>query len=173
MKQLEKIYGSLSKFSDLNWDEVTREYAKVESKISFPEYLQIKSEEGDCPEYLFELAFYEMARAEINNSQFTPPTSTGVFLNPTALFLSLQFDIEKMLKDAEIGKIEIHERAHVLCLYRDKKNALKSVELQEEALNILEHLEDGPQKDLKFLGDKDHKEFLNLVNLQIVFNITN
>jgi len=173
MTNLEKIFPSLAKFSDLNWTEVSNEYGKVSSKISFPEYLQIKAEDGDCPEYLYELAYYELAVHEANNPDITFPQSGGIHLNPTALFLSLEFDIERMLKEAELGKIEIYERHNVLCVYRDHKNIFQCVELDDDALDILEQLENGPQKDLAFMRDKDHKEFLQLVNLNIVFNISN
>src|SRR5688572_19007344 len=135
MTNLEKVYSSLTKFSDLDWDQVSKEYAKVEKQISFPEYLQIKAEDGDCPVYLFELAFYELALAETLASKLEYPKANGIYLNSSALFLSLEYDIEKMLKDAELGKIDIHERPHVLCLFRDKNDEFKTVELEEEALN--------------------------------------
>jgi hypothetical protein len=173
MTTLEKIFPSLSKFSDLDWEAVSNEYGKVSSKISFPEYLQIKAEDGDCPEYLYELAYYELAVHEAKNPDIQFPQTSGIHLNPTALFLSLEFDIERMLKEAELGKIEVYERHNVLCVFRDSKQKFQCVELDEDALDILEHLEDGPQKDLSFMGDKDHKELLSLVNLNIVFNITN
>jgi hypothetical protein len=122
---------------------------------------------------LFEIAFYELARHEAMNSEISFPQKSGIHLNPTALFLSLEYDVEKMLQDAELGKIAVLPRSHVLCVYRDKKDQFQSVELDEDSLDILEHLEDGPQKDLSFLKDKDHKEFLQLLSYGIVFNITN
>ena len=58
MNSLEQMFPSLTLFSDLNWDKVKTEYESEYSDLSFPEYLQQKCIEGDCPPYLFELAFF-------------------------------------------------------------------------------------------------------------------
>ncbi len=144
MSSLQKMFPSLSKFSDLDWESVTREYEATSIGISFPEYLQIKAEQGDCPPYLFELAFYELAAFEASSSVAPFPHQPGIYLNPTALFLNLEFDIPRMLEEAELGNIEIFERSHILCIYRDKDDVVNSLELDGPSLALLSELEDGP-----------------------------
>jgi hypothetical protein len=141
MHALEQMFPSLTLFSDLNWDAVTREYESHYIDISFPEYLQQKAMEGDCPPYLFELAFFELALFDVRNSQTPFPYTSGLYLNPTALFLNLEFDVRAMLDHASQGKIEILERDHILCLFRDQNDSVQVLELDEDHLLLLQNFE--------------------------------
>jgi hypothetical protein len=172
MNDYQKMFPSLAVFSDLDWPSVIKEYETDYIDISFPEYLQQKAEEGDCPAYLFELAFYEMALFESRTSNLPFPLTSGVHLNPTALFLSLEFDVMKMLADSAKGNVEVHERPHVLCLFRDKNDKVRSVELDDEALNLLENLEDGPQASKNFVDSKLTTRFNEMVRNHLVFDLT-
>jgi hypothetical protein len=162
MSSLQQMFPSLTTFSDLDWEAVTREYEATSIGISFPEYLQIKAEQGDCPAYLFELAFFELAAFDAKTSAEPFPFMPGVYLNPTALFLNLEYDITRMLEEAEQGKIAVYERPHILCLYRDSKDEVNSLELDKDALEILEKLEDGPITEPQKLSSlkKDNLEHL-------------
>lgn len=154
MHTLEKMFPSLTLFSDLDWAAVTQEYEADYIDISFPEYLQQKALDGDCPLYLFELAFYELALFDAKTSSEAFPHQPGIYLNPTALFLSLEFDVKRMLAQAKTGQIEVHERPNVICIFRDTKDELHIEELSEESLDMLQHLEDGPAQDSKFAHNK-------------------
>lgn len=171
MYSLEQMFPSLTLFSDLNWDAVTQEYEADYIDISFPEYLQQKALDGDCPPYLFELAFYELARFDAKTSSEPFPHLAGIYLNPTALFLSLEFDVTKMLDEAHKGNIEVIERPHVLCLYRDKEDKIHSIEMTENELSLLEHLEDGPQPDMTFVPESSQKLFKELITKGLIFKV--
>jgi hypothetical protein len=153
--KLQEIFSSLSLFSDLNWEAVTQEYESEYIDVSFPEYLQQKAIEGDCPPYLFELAFYELALFDAKTSNAPFPHRPGVYLNPTALFLGLEFDVKKMLEEASTGHIGIVERSHVLCLFRDEKDQVKALEVSQIDLTLLQCLEDGPRSERKFMEGKE------------------
>ena len=170
MNSLEQMFPSLTLFSDLNWEAVTQEYESNYIDLSFPEYLQQKAEEGDCPPYLFELAFFELALFDVKTSSDPFPSQEGVYLNPTALFLSLEFDVLTMLEEAQAGKIEVVERPHVLCLFRDKKDQIHFQELSQEELSILQNLEEGPQPDDQFLQIGERFLFEKMVMLGIILN---
>lgn len=159
MHTLEQMFPSLTLFSDLDWKAVTEEYETNFIDISFPEYLQQKALDGDCPPYLFELAFYELALFDAKTSAEPFPHQPGIYLNPTALFLSLEFDIPEMLKKAMGGEIEIIERPHVLCLFRDSDDSIRSQEMTDEELNLLQNLEDGPQSDRNFIAKSEESHF--------------
>jgi hypothetical protein len=152
---LEQMFPSLSLFSDLNWEAVTQEYESSYIDISFPEYLQQKALEGDCPPYLFELAYYELAQFDARTSSGPLPFQSGVYLNPTALFLTLEFDVKKMLEEAAKGNIQVFEKSHVLCLFRDHKDTVRTVEVSESDLELLQNLEDGPKNELSFIKGKE------------------
>ena len=169
MHTLEKMFPSLTLFSDLDWAAVTQEYEADYIDLSFPEYLQQKALDGDCPLYLFELAFYELALFDAKSSNEAFPHQSGVYLNPTALFLSLEFDVKRMLDEAKKGIIEVHERPNVICIFRDTKDALHIEELSEESLDLLQHLEDGPAQDSSFASNKSL--FDKLVKSEIVITI--
>lgn len=160
MHALQQMFPSLTLFSDLDWDAVTQEYESEYIDLSFPEYLQQKALDGDCPPYLFELAFYELALFDAKTSAEPFPFKPGIYLNPTALFLSLEFDVMRMLKEAKEGKVEVYERNHVLCLYRDAQDNIHTLEMTDDDLDLLQHLEDGPQNDRNFVDQKyrDHYE---------------
>jgi hypothetical protein len=172
MNQYQKMFPSLALFSDLDWPSVTQEYEADFIDVSFPEYLQQKAEEGDCPPYLFELAYYEMALFESKTSNIPFPHLQGIHLNPTALFLSLEFDVARMLAEAQKGTIEVYERPHVLCLFRDKNDKVRSVELDDEALTLLENLEEGPQSDQTFISSKYRSRFDEMVKNGLIFDLT-
>lgn len=171
MHALQQMFPSLTLFSDLDWDAVTQEYEGQYIDLSFPEYLQQKTLEGDCPPYLFELAFYELALFDAKTSDEPFPHVPGVYLNPTALFLSLEFDVRKMLKEAHEGKVEIIERPHVLCLYRDSQDRIHNLEMTDEELDLLQHLEDGPQSDRSFVGDKNQNNFKKFTESGLILDL--
>lgn len=172
MHALEQMFPSLTLFSDLNWEAVTQEYESNYIDLSFPEYLQNKALEGDCPPYLFELAFYELALFDAKTSDEPFPFRPGIYLNPTALFLSLEFDVKRMLDEAKTGNIEVYERPHVLCLYRDKSDQIQIIEMSDEDLDLLQHLEDGPQESNEFVGDKT-EAFQKFTNDGLILDLLN
>lgn len=169
MSTLQSMFPSLTTFSDLNWEAVTAEYESEYIDISFPEYLQQKAAEGDCPPYLFELAYYEMALFEAKTSQDNFPHQDGVYLNPTALFLSLEFDVVKMIEEAKAGKVEVIEKEHCLCIFKNRKSEVKSINVTEEELKVLQLLEDGPLKDRSILNKKNVSE---LIKQEVILNLT-
>jgi hypothetical protein len=156
MNSLEQMYPSLTLFSDLSWEKVKIEYESDYSDLSFPEYLQQKCVEGDCPPYLFELAFFEQALFELKAMTEINPSQDGIYLNPYSLFLNLDFDIKRMLDDASLGKIDVHEKQHVICLFRDKEHKISILEATDEDLFLLQKLEEGPREDESFV-DKNQK----------------
>jgi hypothetical protein len=171
MHALQQMFPSLTLFSDLDWDAVTHEYESEYIDLSFPEYLQQKALDGDCPPYLFELAFYELAMFDAKTSDEPFPFKPGIYLNPTALFLSLEFDVKKMLDEATKGNIEVYERAHVLCLYRDKKDVVHTIEMTDDELDLLQHLEDGPQSDRNFVESKHNNDFKKLEKSGVILDL--
>jgi hypothetical protein len=144
MNKLQDLYPSLTLFSDLDWEEVAAEYESAYPDLSFPEYLQQKSFDGDCPPYLFEIAFYELARHEVTAATFQTPYESGYCLNPVAAFLSLEFDVPRMLAEASQGEVNVHEEAYVLAIYKKPDGSVSELKLSEEDLSLLELVEDGP-----------------------------
>ena len=171
MNSLQEMFPSLTLFSDLDWNTVTAEYKTEYEGLTFPEYLQQKAIDGDCPTYLFELAFYEQAIFDVKNSAAQIPNRPAVYLNPTALFLELEFDIKRMLLDAQAGKIEIHQRPHVLCIYRDTKSNICTMELNARELSLLQHLENGPQFDRSFLDQKLQPFYENFKQNELILDL--
>lgn len=171
MNALEQMFPALTLFSDLDWVAVTQEYESDYIDISFPEYLQQKALDGDCPPYLFELAYYELAMLDVKTSIEPFPYKNGIYLNPTALFLSLEFDIKKMMDDSLKGTIEVHERPNVLCIFKDTHDVIHRMELPDEDLGILQHLEDGPKMDTDFLHPSQKNQFQKLVNLGLILTL--
>lgn len=151
MSTLQAKFPSLTLFSDLDWEAVSNEYERDYGDLSFPEYLQQKAVEGDCPPYLFELAYYEMAHHELAGTPAPEATKT-LTLNPTALFLNLEYDVEAMLDEAQQGNITLIEKEHVLTLFMDLKGQVCSLELTNDDLLLLQKLEEGEtptEKELK------------------------
>lgn len=148
MSTLQARFPSLTLFSDLDWEAVSSEYERDYGDLSFPEYLQQKSIDGDCPPYLFELAFYEMAHNELAGSE-TPKASENITLNPTALFLNFEYDVEAMLDEAQKGNVTLIEKEHVLTLFIDLEGQVCSLELSNDDLIVLQKLEEGetPSKE--------------------------
>lgn len=172
MTPLEKFFPSLTLFSDIDWQAVTREYEATAIDISFPEYLQRKAEEGDCPAYLFELAYYELAAFSAKNAQDPFPYRPGVYLNPTAHFLNLTFDVPRMLEEAEKGAIEVLERPHILCLYRDREDEVNAIQLDESGLLLLQALEEGPQAGRQFVAAQLEPHYHSLVEKGLILELT-
>lgn len=151
---LENTFTSLSVFSDIDWSTIFKEYLASheerptdveEFTFNFPFYLQQKSLEGDCPSYLFELAYVELAQTQILNSEISLSSKKGIHLNPTATFLNLEFDILKMLNEATRGSVQVLPRHHVLCMFRDPDSGLNHLEINQARLDILQSLENGPR----------------------------
>lgn len=166
MHQLQQIFPSLSLFSDLDWNLVTQEYETNYIDLSFPEYLQQKALEGDSPVYLFELAYFEQALFEIKSTPVSFPYVPGFHLNPSALFLSLEFDVEKMIEDAKTGKVEVIEYPHVKCLFKNPGDEIKTSELSSHDLLLLQKFEDGPLSSAP-----QEKNLENLVKLGLILKV--
>jgi hypothetical protein len=171
MNELEHMFPSLALFSDIDWEAVTKEYETDYIDVSFPEYLQEKALDGDCPPYLFELAYYELALFDAKASAEPFPFKPGIYLNPTALFLSLEFDVKKMLEQAKTGQIEILERTNVLCLFKDTHDKIHTTEMSDEELDILQHLEDGPKEDRSFVTAGNMSHFEKFIQTGLVIDL--
>jgi hypothetical protein len=172
MYELQKMYPHLERFCDLNWEAVTKEYEEVAIEISFPEYLQEKALLGDCPPYIFEIAYYELASFNAKTSDEPFPHRPGVYLNPTAMFLSLEFDIQKMLEMMNQGTIEVYEKSHVLCLYLGENEKVTTLELDKKSLEILQKMENGPLSSRKVLDSSDQETLSYLINRKLVIEVT-
>jgi hypothetical protein len=171
MNQLEQMFPSLTLFSDLNWDAVTREYESRYIDVSFPEYLQQKALDGDCPPYLFELAYYELALFDARTTDEPFPHRPGVYLNPTALFLRLEFDVAKMLAAVAEGHAEVIERPHVLSLFRGRDDVVRTLEVSEEDLTLLQKLEDGPLPGPAAFDDAERPVFERLKRQGLILDL--
>jgi hypothetical protein len=172
MNSLEQMFPSLTLFSDLNWDTVKAEYESDYSDLSFPEYLQQKCIEGDCPPYLFELAFFEQALFELKTMTKVIPSQNGIYLNPYSLFLSLEFDIKRMLEDAGQGKIDIHEKQHVVCLFKDKNDQISIMEATDEDLFLLQKLEEGAREDDSFVENHQKITYEKFLQTGLIWSVS-
>jgi len=172
MQALQNMFPSLTYFSDLDWPSVTAEYQLTAIDRSFPEYLQEKAIAGDCPDYLCDLAYYELALFEIQNADIKFPHTRGIFLNPSAMFLELAYDVPYMLEEAREGRKEVLERPIILCLYRDVSDELNSMELDEPTLLLLQELENGPKMDRTFLKEEDASNFTELIHAGLILDHT-
>ena len=155
MNNIEQIFSELTLFSDINWETVSNEYQAEFSHLSFPEYLQEKAHEGDCPSYVFELAFFQQALHQLKSEKRLPPPEAGISLNPTALFLNLEFDVRKMLEDSKKGEINIYQRPHVLCLFYNQNLEICMEELDHKKLTFLGLFEDNTLKDKNSVARED------------------
>lgn len=178
---LEEIFPSLTLFSDLNWSEICREYiASFDSRpdnleefiFNFPDFLQQKAAAGDCPPYLHELAYVELMQAQALSSELDLPHVKGHHLNPSLSFLNLEFDINLMLDEAAKGGIQIIERPHVLCIYRDPQEGLNHVDITTDYLMVLQKLEDGPLTDMNALSYAEKETLGELKKLGLVMEIS-
>lgn len=149
---LETMYPSLTVFSDMDWNEVSREYLVSHDErptdldeflFNFPQYLQDKAASGDCPSYLFELAFYELLQNQTLLTDLEIPTEKGYHLNPSLSFLNLEYDINVMLDEATKGNVQLISRPHILCIYRDPVKGLNHVDITTPMLEVLQELESG------------------------------
>lgn len=171
MNSLEAQFPHLKLFCHLNWEDVTREYESLYFNMSFPEYLQQKAIDGDCPDYLFELAYYEMALNQVSTTKLSYPFLPGVYLNPSALFLSLEYDIPGMLKLAQEEGPGLIEREIYLCIYQDTQGMARVHELSHEELHILQLLEDGPAFDYHAFERTNTDLFDQLSNREIILDL--
>lgn len=170
MSNLSAIFSSLTLFSDINWEEITQEYEDGHIHLSFPEYLQQKALEGDCPPYLFEIAFYEQALFELRSTPITFPHSPGIHLNPSLMFLTLEFDVVAMLEKARNKDLTIQERNHILAIYKDQNDELHSLPLTVEEIKLLGELEDGPLQSNE-LRTRTPVIFQDLVRKKLIFDL--
>lgn len=162
--KLKDAFPHLSLFSDMDWNSVEEEYEKTSRFVTFPEYLELKAEEGDCPHYLFELAYFDSALSSLQESEFIFPETPGFHLNPSARFLSLDHDILRMVSDAHEGTISVIERQNVLCIYVDSKGEIRFHELNTSELEVLQSMEEGSLI-------KNQKALPLLANLEVILAI--
>ncbi len=148
----------------MDWNAVAREYEQTSAYVTFPEYLELKAEEGDCPHHLFELAYFDAALSGLQDGEFLFPEAPGLHLNPTARFLSLDHDILRMVADAQDGKIEVIERQNVLCIYADSEGEIRFHELNSDELELLQLMEEGTL-------NKNHKSLPLLAELEVILAI--
>lgn len=170
---LEEMYPSLSLFSDINWDEVAREYMVSHDErptdldefiINFPDFLQEKCQSGDSPDYLFELAYVELLQNQILSTEIDYPEESGLHLNPTLSFLNLEYDINLMLDEAEKGNIQLVERSHILCIYRHPTIGLHHLYVTNPMIEILELIEHN-----KNIPDSKKPLFDEILSLGLAF----
>lgn len=162
--QLKDAFPHLSLFSDMDWNSVAQEYEHTSKFVTFPEYLELKAEEGDCPHHLFELAYFDAALSSLQDGEFIFPETPGLHLNPSARFLSLDHDILKMVSDAHEGIISVVERKNVLCIYVDSEGEIRFHELSSAELEVLQSMEEGNL-------EKNHKALPLLTNLEVILAI--
>lgn len=161
---LKDAFPHLSKFSDIDWELVAKEYEQTSKFVTFPEYLELKSEEGDCPHHLFELAYFDAALSGLQEGEFFFPEEPGLHLNPSARFLSFDHDILKMVSDAHEGVINVIERKNVLCIYVDSEGEIRFHELDTSELEVLQSMEEGTL-------EKSHRALAGLTNLEVILAI--
>lgn len=178
---LEEVFSSLTLFSDLNWNEIIREYIASHEKrpenleefvFNFPLFLQSKAMDGDCPPYLHELAFVELMQTQALSQEIEIPDVVGFHLNPTLSFLNLEFDINLMLDEAAKGGIQIIQRPHVLCIYRDPNEGLNHLDITTDYLVVLQKLEDGPLSETETLTSSELETLKKLQKLGLIIEIS-
>lgn len=177
---LEKTFTSLTVFSDLNWDEIAREYIAAHDEhpdnvddftFNFPQFLQDKASDGDCPSYLFELAYFELLQTQILATDLVLPTTEGLHLNPSLSFLNLEFDVGLMMDEATKGSVQILQRPHVLCLYRHPVRGLHHIEITTPILEMLQHLEQGSLNRRSEIPEKDQPTLTKLLDLGVIIEV--
>jgi hypothetical protein len=161
---LRDSFPSLALFSDMDWIAVEKEFEISSKIITFPEYLEFKAEEGDCPQYLFELAYFDAALKSIEEGEFFFPESPGIHLNPSACFLSFDHDILKMVKDAHEGTINVIERQNVLSVYVDPTGEIRFHEISIPELDLLQKLEAS-------ILSKDHEALPGLTQAGLILAV--
>lgn len=171
MNTYQEMFPHLTLISDIDWEKTINEFLSF-SDLTFPDYLELKSQEGDCPSYLVELAYYEMALFELKKNPISLPQKPGIYLNSTVVFLNLEFDIKKMIEDANQGDVIIFRRPHYLCLFKNKLNKISSLEIKKEDLKILQYLENGPKQDLNFLTSQEKNVLKRLKENDIILDVT-
>lgn len=171
MNSLETKFPHLKLFCQMDWEEVTREYEGHYIDISFPEYLQQKAIDGDCPDYLFEMAYYEMAVNEARNCKLKYPYLPGIYLNPSALFLSLEYDIPTMIKLAKEEGPSLIERSLYLCIYQDTSGNPRVHDLTHDELQILQLLEDGPAFNYQVFEGFNPEQLRRLSDKEIILDL--
>jgi len=167
---LELTYPSLKDFSDIDWNQVTKEHlASFETRptidefiIQFPEFLQSKSIDGDAPAYLYELAFFELLQVHLTKQELTPPEVKGISLNPTLSFLDLEYDILPMLA----SKNEIIPRNHILCVFKSLAHEINHLEISSDYLGVLQKIESDEE-----VSSNEEPILQSLVDMGLVFRI--
>jgi hypothetical protein len=179
-KAIQDTYSSLEIFSDISWEEICNEYlASYEEApkdvddfvAGFPQFLEDKAAEGECPTYLFEIAYVEFMASVLSDAQVDFPTSKGLHLNPTLSFLTLEFDVLQMLEESKSGEASVIERPHILCLYQDQENGLCSQELEEDDLEILKKLEEQEDCTLDHFASEDQQSLDHLIKTGMILDI--
>jgi hypothetical protein len=177
---LVKMYPSLSVFSDIDWNDLTQEYIASHDErpqdveeflFNFPHYLQDKAAAGDCPVYLFELAYYEYLQKQIIDNEIDLPEVEGLHLNPSLSFLNLEYDINLMLDEATKGNVQIILRPHILCLYRLPSKGFHHIDITTPVLKVLEKLENGPLSSMSELPKEEHSTVNHLIELGVILKI--
>lgn len=177
---LETMFPSLTVFSDMDWNEISKEYIASHDErptdldefiFHFPQFLQDKAAAGECPVYLFELAFVELMQNQILVTDLEMPTEKGIYLNPSLSFLNLEFDISVMIDEATKGNIQVLQRPHILCIYRDPVRGLHHVDITTPILEVLQELEDGPLRERGDLPTLQQKTLHELIDLGVVIEI--
>lgn len=174
------MYPSLSVFSDINWDELTQEYIASHDErpqdmeeflFNFPHFLQDKAAAGDCPIYLFELAYYEYLQGQILQNEIDLPETEGLHLNPSLSFLNLEYDVNLMLDEATKGNVQIIHRPHVLCLYRHPSKGFHHIDITTPVLKVLQELENGPLTSVNELPKEFHTTVNHLIELGLIIKV--
>jgi hypothetical protein len=179
---LEKTFPSLTVFSDLNWDDVAREYIAAHDErptdlddftFNFPQFLQDKASDGDCPTYLFELAYFELLQSQILENELILPEEKGLHLNPSLSFLNLEFDVGMMMDEATKGSVQILQRPHVLCLYSHPTRGLHNIEVTTPILETLQLLEEDSLENREAVPKHLQETLQKLIDLGVIVEITN
>jgi hypothetical protein len=179
-KAIEDTYSSLEIFSDISWEVICNEYlASHESPpkdvddfvAGFPQFLEDKAAEGECPTYLFEIAYVELMASILSEAKVDMPKKKGLHLNPTLSFLTLEFDVLQMLEDSKSGEASVIERPHILCLYQDGENGLCSQEIEEDELEILKKLEDQEDCTSDQFPSKDQQSLAHLIKTGMILDM--
>jgi hypothetical protein len=177
---LEDTYSRLKLFSDLDWSEISQEYIASHEHypsdmsdfvFHFPEFLEHKIAQEDCPPYLGEMAYYELILSLLRASQYSSPSSKGIHLNSTLSFLNLEFDVSLMNKKVEGGEIQIIHRPHILCLYLDASHKLNELEISASQLETLQLFEKSPSLALEELTPKARESALELLHSGLLLMI--
>ncbi|MFA5583151.1 MAG: hypothetical protein WDA09_02970, partial [Bacteriovoracaceae bacterium] len=116
-------------------------------------------------------AYYELALNQARTLKMTYPYLPGIYLNPSALFLSLEYDIPLMLSLAEKEGPSLIERNIYLCIYQDTQGEARVHELSYDELQILQILENGPAFNYQVFEDYKPELLRQLSGSEIVLDL--